>query len=64
MGRLTRVALRPDFFFVIVALLAFFLLFVVGLFRMRQGSPEVAAGSAGSSSAPRVTKSSIADPAL
>jgi|AntAceMinimDraft_5_1070358.scaffolds.fasta_scaffold160392_2 hypothetical protein len=37
MGRLTRVALRPDFFFAIVALLALFLLFVVGLYRMRPG---------------------------
>jgi hypothetical protein len=52
------------FFVEIAALLAFFLLFVVGLFTCAQESPEVAAGSAGSSSAPRVTKSSIADPVL
>ena len=53
-----------NIFFAIVALLAFFLLFVVGLFACAQRSPEVAAGGAGSSSAPRVTKSCIADPVL
>jgi hypothetical protein len=55
---------RLIFFFVIVALLASFLLFVVGLFACAQGSPEVAAEGAASSSTPLMTKSSIADPAL
>ena len=53
-----------NIFIAIVALLAFFLLFVVGLFRMRPGVTRGSRRKRRFIFCLRVTKSSISDPAL